>query len=92
MDTGHFRIVHQQIDRVVLSDGTVVAIGSAGTGSPLLYVQGWVTHLELSWQLPAEHAYFEALARGCRLVRYDPAGVWFVRAYERPGFAGILRG
>jgi pimeloyl-ACP methyl ester carboxylesterase len=50
----------------------------------LVYVMGWLTHLELSWELPAERALYEALAQGCRLVRYDRAGCGSSAATDRP--------
>ncbi|MEV6494302.1 alpha/beta fold hydrolase [Actinoplanes sp. NPDC051633] len=74
----------QQVDRVVLADGTVVAYASAGAGRPLVYVMGWLTHLELSWEMPAERRLYEALARGGRLVRYDRAGSGLSAAVDRP--------
>ena len=61
--------MQQRLGRAVLADGTGVAYGSVGAGRPLVYVMGWLTHLELSWELPAERALYEALADGCRLVR-----------------------
>jgi pimeloyl-ACP methyl ester carboxylesterase len=76
--------MRQQLGRVVPADGTVLAYASAGTGRPLVYVMGWLTHLELGWELPAERALYEALAQGCRLVRYDRAGCGLSPAVDRP--------
>src|SRR5262245_29496465 len=45
---------------------------------------GWLTHLELSWELPAERALYEALAQGGRLIRYDRAGSGLSAATDRP--------
>jgi pimeloyl-ACP methyl ester carboxylesterase/DNA-binding CsgD family transcriptional regulator len=56
------------------SDGTRVAYAVAGSGPPLVYVAGWLSHLELSWALPAERAYYQALAQGRTLIRYDKPG------------------
>jgi len=81
---GHTRVVQQRLDRVVSADGTVVARASVGAGRPLVYVMGWLTHLELSWELPPERALYEALAQGCRLVRYDRAGCGLSPAVDRP--------
>nr|BFE57460.1 alpha/beta fold hydrolase [Dactylosporangium thailandense] len=55
--------------------GARIAYAVAGTGPPLAYVSGWLGHLERSWELPAERAFYEALADGRRLVRYDKPGV-----------------
>jgi pimeloyl-ACP methyl ester carboxylesterase/DNA-binding CsgD family transcriptional regulator len=76
--------LEQTIDFVELSDGTTVAYGRAGTGPPLVYVAGWLTHLELSWAMPPERRYFEWLAHGRRLVRYDKPGCGLSGPCERP--------
>ena len=68
----------------MMADGTGVSYASVGAGRPLVYVMGWLTHLELSWELPAERAFYEALAQGCRLVRYDRAGCGLSAATDRP--------
>jgi pimeloyl-ACP methyl ester carboxylesterase len=77
------RLVQQRIDQVALADGTAVSFASAGAGKPLVYVMGWLTHLHLSWELPAERALYEALAQGCQLVRYDRAGCGLSAATDR---------
>jgi pimeloyl-ACP methyl ester carboxylesterase len=77
-------VVQQRLGRVVLADGTEVSHASVGSGRPLVYVMGWLTHLELSWELPAERAFYESLAEGCRLVRYDRAGCGLSAAMPRP--------
>ncbi|GAA2590875.1 alpha/beta fold hydrolase [Winogradskya consettensis] len=76
--------MQQRLDRVVLADGTVVAYASVGAGRPLVYVMGWLTHLRLGWELPAERALYEALGQGIRLVRYDRAGCGMSPAVDRP--------
>jgi pimeloyl-ACP methyl ester carboxylesterase len=76
--------VQQRLDRVVLAGGTAVSYASVGSGRPLVYVMGWLTHLRLGWELPAERALYEALAQGCRLVRYDRAGSGLSAAAGRP--------
>lgn len=64
----------QRVATVRSADGARVAYAVAGSGPPLVYVAGWVSHLEMSWALPAERAYYEALAQGRTLVRYDKPG------------------
>jgi pimeloyl-ACP methyl ester carboxylesterase len=76
--------VQQRLGQAVTSGGTVVSYASAGAGRPLVYVMGWLTHLRLGWELPAERALYEALAQGCRLVRYDRAGCGLSPAVDRP--------
>jgi pimeloyl-ACP methyl ester carboxylesterase/DNA-binding CsgD family transcriptional regulator len=45
-----------------------------GTGPIAIYVPGWVSHLELGWALPTEREFYEGLAAGRTLVRYDRPG------------------
>lgn len=54
--------------------GAEVVYARAGQGPPLLLVGGWLSHLELSWALPAERDFLERLGRGRTLVRYDRPG------------------
>lgn len=54
--------------------GVEVTYATAGSGPPLLFVGGWLGHLELSWALPAERLFLESLARGRTLLRYDRPG------------------
>ena len=56
----------------------------AGDGPPLVYVAGWLTHLELSWAMPPERRYYEMLTRGRTLVRYDKPGCGLSGHCARP--------
>jgi pimeloyl-ACP methyl ester carboxylesterase/DNA-binding CsgD family transcriptional regulator len=64
----------QHVASTRLADGTEVAYATDGSGPPLLFVGGWLSHLEHSWALPAERAFLTAMARGRTLVRYDRPG------------------
>jgi pimeloyl-ACP methyl ester carboxylesterase/DNA-binding CsgD family transcriptional regulator len=66
--------VEQFVASAALPDGTLVAYAKAGTGPPLLFVGGWLSHLQLSWGLFPERSFLEALATGRSLVRYDRPG------------------
>jgi pimeloyl-ACP methyl ester carboxylesterase len=66
--------VQQHLAQVRTGDGTTVAVATVGEGPGLLYVSGWLSHLELGWELQQERQYYEQLALGRRLVRYDRAG------------------
>lgn len=70
-DTGG---VQQRIARTRLSDGTPIAYATVGHGPFLVHVPGWLTHLELGWALPPERAFYESLAQGRTLLRYDKPG------------------
>ncbi|GAB2604915.1 LuxR family transcriptional regulator [Paractinoplanes abujensis] len=75
--------MRQRLGQVTLADGTTVAYASAGSGRPIVYVMGWLTHLQLSWEFAAERSFYEALAEGARLVRYDRAGCGLSAATAR---------
>lgn len=66
--------VDQRIATTKLRDGTEIAYAVVGAGPLLVYVAGWLTHLERSWSLPPERGFYESLARGRTLLRYDKPG------------------
>jgi pimeloyl-ACP methyl ester carboxylesterase/DNA-binding CsgD family transcriptional regulator len=76
--------VRQRIGRTRLPDGTGIAYALAGEGPYLVYVPGWLTHLELSWAVPMQRGFYETLARGRTLVRYDQPGTGLSGPYDRP--------
>jgi pimeloyl-ACP methyl ester carboxylesterase/DNA-binding CsgD family transcriptional regulator len=63
--------VKQRLVSTWLADGTEIAYAVAGQGPLLVHAPGWLTHLEASWAMPAERGFYEMLARGRTLVRYD---------------------
>jgi len=67
-------LVEQRLGVANLEDGTTVRFAVVGTGPIAIYVPGWVSHLELGWALPAEREFYEGLAVGRTLVRYDRPG------------------
>jgi pimeloyl-ACP methyl ester carboxylesterase/DNA-binding CsgD family transcriptional regulator len=66
--------VEQRLGSTRTPAGPEVTYATAGHGRPLLFVGGWLSHLELSWALPAERQMLESLARGRTLLRYDRPG------------------
>lgn len=72
--TRHNLLVEQRLGSATLADGTLVRFAVAGEGPISIYVPGWVSHLELGWAIPAERGYYEGLAAGRTLVRYDRPG------------------
>ena len=91
--------VQQRVATTRLDDGTQIAYATAGQGPFLVYAPGWVTHLELSWAFPPERRFFEALARGRTLLRYDkpacglsgPAAQPFSMELELATLAAVIR-
>ena len=66
--------MEQKLGSTRLPGGTTIAYATAGGGPFLLFIGGWLSHLELSWALPAERHLFEGLARGRTVIRYDRPG------------------
>ncbi|GAA2145437.1 alpha/beta fold hydrolase [Nocardioides koreensis] len=66
--------MQQRLATTRTDHGVQVAYASAGHGRPLLFVGGWLSHLELSWALPAERQMLEGLGQGRTLLRYDRPG------------------
>ena len=52
-----------------------IAYALSGDGPPLVAAAWWVSHLEMDWQDVAFRRFWEALAEGYTLVRYDRLGV-----------------
>lgn len=82
--------MEQSVASAVLSDGTSVAYATAGSGPPLLFVGGWLSHLELSWALLPERSFLEALASGRTLVRYDRPGCGLSDRRSNPAWSLAL--
>ncbi|GAA1447610.1 alpha/beta fold hydrolase [Leifsonia poae] len=76
--------MQQRIAQLTTADGTELAYATVGDGRPMVYVSGWIGHLQLSWDLPEERAFYESLAEGRRLVRYDRAGCGLSGPMTRP--------
>jgi class 3 adenylate cyclase len=45
-----------------------------GNGPDLLYLQGWISNIELSWDHPTLARFLRGLGRGRRLIMTDPRG------------------
>ena len=81
--------VEQRLYRASLADGTAVQFAVTGAGPTAIYVPGWVSHLELGWALPAEREFYEGLAAGRTLVRYDRPGCGLSGTSERSDIAEL---
>ncbi len=56
------------------TDGAKLAYSVHGTGTPLLRLLRFPTHLELDWNESMERAYIDAYSENCMLVRFDQRG------------------
>jgi pimeloyl-ACP methyl ester carboxylesterase/DNA-binding CsgD family transcriptional regulator len=64
----------KQVVRFVSTPGGRVAYSVAGSGPPLVYLPGWVSHLGVMWEMPAHRRFIEALAGEHTVIRYDRLG------------------
>ncbi len=62
------------IQYALTEDGVRIAYSEVGDGPPLVFVRGWITHLELMWGEPAFRSFMEALAQRFRVIRFDARG------------------
>jgi pimeloyl-ACP methyl ester carboxylesterase len=51
----------------------------------LFFVQGWFSHLDYMWEMPASREFFGGLARFSRLITYDKRGTGLSDPVERAG-------
>ena len=72
-----------------LGDGTAIAYAVTGRGPTVVYVPGWVSHLDLGWAVPAERRFYEGLATGRTLVRYDRPGCGLSGSTDRTDVAEL---
>ena len=55
-------------------DGTNIAYQVIGDGPDLVFVPGWISNLDLFWELPASRRFFSRLASFSRLILFDKRG------------------
>ncbi len=64
-----------RIQYCTTSDGVSIAYSAIGEGPPLVHLPWWpLCHLQMEWQLPEIRRWYERLAGGRTLVRYDSRG------------------
>ena len=66
--------MHPPIRFVTTRDGVGIACCTHGDGPPLVFVRGWVSHLEAMWEDAAFRSFFEPLCRHRTVVRFDARG------------------
>jgi class 3 adenylate cyclase/alpha-beta hydrolase superfamily lysophospholipase len=60
---------------VTTSDRISIAHAEMGSGPVVVFVRGWISHLELQWEEPSFRAFFERLGRHLTVVLYDHRGM-----------------
>jgi class 3 adenylate cyclase/pimeloyl-ACP methyl ester carboxylesterase len=66
--------LQQRVQFVATPDGVQLAWAAVGEGQPVLKAPNWLNHLEYEWRTPVWGPVFGALARRCRLIRFDQRG------------------
>lgn len=66
--------MEQDIRYCTAPDGVRIAYSTAGSGPPLVVSSAWMWHLEFEWSQPSMRKFWENVARGRTLVRYDKRG------------------
>ncbi len=56
------------------ADGVSIAFWTLGEGTPFLYMPPPYTHIQLEWQIPEMRRWYERLAEGRKLIRFDTRG------------------
>jgi DNA-binding winged helix-turn-helix (wHTH) protein/pimeloyl-ACP methyl ester carboxylesterase len=65
---------HQDVTFCRGTEGTNLAVASAGDGLPLIKAANWLNNVEHDWQSPIWGPFLHRLARKFRLIRYDGSG------------------
>ena len=56
------------------ADGVSIAYWTLGEGMPLVHMPLLISNIQLEWQIPECRRWYERLARGRKLIRYDFRG------------------
>ena len=74
----------QQIKFCTTSDGVRIAYAVAGSGYPLVWVPGWLSHAEIDWDIPVLGDRYRALTGDFRLFRLDKRGTGLSARKQMP--------
>ena len=68
------RKFQQRVDFATTSDGVRLAYATAGSGPPLVFVVGWMMHIERGFDSPAYESHISRLTEQHQVIRYDGRG------------------
>ena len=76
-----------QIRFCTASDGVRIAYAVTGSGYPLVWVPGWISHAEIDWDFPSLRERYHALTKDFTLLRLDEraSGQGFANAFAALG-------
>ncbi len=82
--------MEQQIRFCTTSDGVRIAYAVTGSGYPLVWIPGWLSHAEIDWDIPILGERYHRLAKDFMLVRVDKRGTGHstrgLKEYSRQGY------
>jgi pimeloyl-ACP methyl ester carboxylesterase len=67
-------MVEPQVYFCTSSDSVRIAYAVTGSGYPLVWVPGWISHAEIDWEYPSLGERYHELTKDFRLVRLDKRG------------------
>ena len=66
--------MEQQIRFCTTSDGVRIAYAVTGSGYPLVWIPGWLSHAEIDWDIPILGERYHELTKDFMLLRIDKRG------------------
>jgi class 3 adenylate cyclase/predicted esterase len=81
--------MEQQIRFCTTSDGVQIAYAVTGTGYPLVWIPGWISHAEIDWDWPVLGERYHALTNDFALFRLDKRGTG-LSARKLPAYSRAL--
>ncbi len=66
--------MEQQIRFCTTSDGVRIAYAVTGSGYPLVWTPGWLSHAEIDWDIPILGERYHELTKDFMLLRFDKRG------------------
>jgi pimeloyl-ACP methyl ester carboxylesterase/DNA-binding CsgD family transcriptional regulator len=67
-------VTGDQVVRFATTPAGRVAYSVTGSGPPLVWMLGWVSHLGVLWESPEHRRFVQALSREHTVIRYDKVG------------------
>ncbi len=66
--------MEQHVQYLTTPEGARIAYAVVGSGPPLVWISGWLSHLEIEWASKVRRPSLELLATGVTLIRHDKRG------------------
>jgi hypothetical protein len=80
--------VEKEIRFFANRSGDSIAYTTFGRGPWLVVPPGWISHMELQWEMPGQNAFFDRLAQNHTLLLFDKHGTGLTGPTRR--FHGVI--